>query len=55
MSTVYFIRLVKKFEEAVREHEMLGSKHPDEHHDIEIEYNQSKERLIDYYHKKTQL
>ncbi len=35
-----------RFEKAVREHEMKGCRHPEEHDEIEREYHASRDALI---------
>lgn len=38
-------KAIKKFENAVRNHENLGMYRPEEQHDIEVEYKEAKEHL----------
>lgn len=46
------MKLVDDFEQAVREHEMMGAQHPSEHHAIELRYQLTKERLISALRRK---
>lgn len=40
-----FTRAVNRFEKAVREHEMMGAQHPEEHARIEKHYQTTKQDL----------
>jgi hypothetical protein len=42
------MRRIKKFEEAAIELSWKGSRHPDDHKDIEKEYNRARKALISY-------
>lgn len=41
-------RQVARFEKAVRDHEMMGSMHPEDQYDVQREYEKSKSALIRY-------
>jgi hypothetical protein len=41
-------RLVEEFEQAVREHEIRGCRHPQDVPGIEREYERTKAALLDY-------
>jgi len=40
------MKIVEAFEQAVRDHEMRGAQHPDDHELIELKYKESKAALI---------
>ena len=40
------MKIISRFEKAVREHEMMGSKYPDEWPEIKKEYKEAKKALI---------
>lgn len=40
---------LNKFEGAVRNHEMMGSMHPEDHEEIEQAFIRHKKRLIEYF------
>lgn len=51
--TAYHRKLVKEFEEAVREHEMKGAQHPQSHEWIDSNYRAKKAALLGYLARHT--
>lgn len=41
------IKVLERFEEAVRAHEMKGSERLEDHFDIEAEYDEAKKAIIE--------
>ena len=48
ISTQMGYRHIKAFEEAMRQHEMMGAMHPDTHEDVQSQYDKAKERLTQF-------
>lgn len=46
--TSVLMRRIKKYELAVRDHEIKGSMHPDDWNDIEKAYIKTKRDLVEY-------
>lgn len=48
ISTQMGYRHIRAFEQAVRQHEMMGAMHPDTHEDVQSQYDKAKERLTQF-------
>lgn len=40
------VRAINRFDRAVRDHEMKGAQHPDDHDKIVLTYTRAKEKLL---------